>query len=215
MAKTLLQIRSMVRQHIDEIDATDLWTNSELDDYINRGQRWLLSELLKTDPTYRLKNVTDTMVIGTSKYSFPSDMYGAKVSGIFVYTSAVATRYDLKNKSPELISKMQPYSGLPRFYVLFKDSFVVGPKPDAAYTYEIWYVADTTDLSAESDVTTFDDKEVDIVGMWAAMRALRNKGYDNSADQVLAEISIELSQLAYHITPDTSLAVGYESLDDF
>jgi len=94
MSKTLAQIRAKTRYLIDEIEDSSpvTWTNAELLEYINGGQRFLLSELMRTNPDYCLARATRSTTASQAAYLTPVDMFGSKFRGMWAYVTSAALR---------------------------------------------------------------------------------------------------------------------------
>ncbi len=213
MSKTLAQIRAITRRFIDETEDTSptTWTNAELNAYINDGQMFLLSEMMRTNPDYSLSRATSATVAAQAAYAPPADLYGSKLRGMWVYNTSAGHRYEVQYKSNDTIMALQSQSGFPAYYSLINDGIVLAPVPDGAYTLEMWYTAKPADLASDSETTWFKDEEVESVAAWAAVKALNRINRDSSGvakilDAVLAQVKANISQ-------DDNLAIDCEPMD--
>jgi hypothetical protein len=211
--KTLAQIRAKVRYLIDETNDTTpvTWQNAELTEYINDGQIFVLSEMVKVNPDYSLARATASMVASQSAYVMPADLFANKFRGIWRYSPTAGPRVELKYASNDTIMALQHILGAPAYYTFIDPSLVLGPVPDAVYTMEMWYTARPTTLSGDGDNCWFKDEEVAAVEAWAAIKALNR--IDRDATKVIKILDSVLSQIKANITPDDNLTMEYAPLD--
>lgn len=210
MATTLSEIRTLVRRYI--IDTGSLtWQNTELDSYINDGGRYLLSEMLKVNADYMLVRATATTVVAQEEYVVPSNMYSNKFRGLWVYSSSASSRYEIRHRSVDYIMAQQNLTGMPRSYTTLRNIYLLAPVPDSTYTLELWYTALPATLSADGDECTFNDEEVDVVALWASIRAKTARGLDLGKLPDLLKVAV--AKVATDIVPDDNLSVEIIPMD--
>lgn len=213
MSKTLAQIRAITRRFIDETDDTTpvTWTNAELNAYINDGQKFLFSEIVKTNPDYAVARSTASTVANQNGYTLPADMFGGKFRGMWAYSASTANRTEVQYKSNDTVMGLQHITGYPQYYAIIDGGIVLAPVPDGIYTLEIWYSASPTVLSTDADNCWFKDEEVEAVAAWAAIKALTRIGRDES--KVSKILDIVLGQIKGNVTQDDNLSIDADPLD--
>lgn len=100
------------------------------------------------------RNSTATSGPGNRYLAMPSDFL-APLSLAVIDASGVRTF--LLNKDVNFINEVYPAvgQGVPKHYALFdEDTFILGPIPDAAYTFELHYAYQPGSLTAAGDTNT-------------------------------------------------------------
>jgi len=186
MAKTLLQIRDLVRSYLDEPSANAAdWTDTELNVLINSYYHRVYSSVIDVFEDYSPLSVsTSDTVAGQQEYSLPTDFlkvrraeinYDISNSGsTFAKALPVtmdAVRKDLANENTLLTIK--------RGAVYYLRANVIGfiPIPDKAgdEAIKLWYYPLQSDLTADSDTIDlpYADRDFLLIVWGAASEALR------------------------------------------
>jgi hypothetical protein len=213
MSKTLLQIRTKTRLLIDEIEDVSpvTWQNSELLEYINDGQQFLLSEMMRSNPDYNLTRATRVTAANQNAYLLPADLYGNKFRGIWAYSSSKSGRTEVQYKSNDTIMRYQHINGYPAYYTIVEGAFILSPVPDGVYTLEMWYAARPTELSADIDTCRFKDEEVDAISTFAAIAALER--IDRDSTKLQKGLDLLMSEIKANTLPDDNMTIDYDPLD--
>jgi len=211
MSTNLLYARdTLVRRYLSDTGKIT-WGDTELNAYINDGCRYLLSVMLKVNGDYMLTRATASTVAAQADYGIPSNMYSNKFKGLWVYSSSSDVRQEIKYRSSHEIMSMQHLSGLPRFYAILRNIYILAPIPDAVYTLELWYTGLPSTLSDDTDEITFNDEEIDAIALWAAIRA------KNARELALGELpgllNMAVNLVKSNIVQDDKLTVNYTPLD--
>ena len=213
MSKTLVQLRTKVRLLIDETEDTApvTWSNAELLGYINDGQRFLLSEMMRTNPDYNLTRSTRSTTANQNAYLTPADMFGNKFRGMWAYTAAKSNRTEVQYKGNDTIQAYQHIVGYPAYYTIVEGAFILSPVPDSVYTIEMWYAARPTDLSADTDTCRFKDEEVNAICYYAAIKALDR--IDRDSSKITKMLSMDIEEIKANTLIDDNIAIDYQPLD--
>ena len=165
MALTWAQIKTLARQNVSDVDATNpIWSDTNLTLICENFQSDLASFLrfprATSDPI--------TMVLDQDDYALPTDWLST--IRIFIYTGSTYTA-KLKYKSEDEISEIDPNwrnatSGSPRYYFIANDITVsatlsrklfIYPPPDAANVKTMLhiYVKVPTAIAADTNIPIF------------------------------------------------------------
>lgn len=136
----LIDIKTRVRQIVGDVGANQ-FSDATLVGWINDGIREcaVVNQLLQ-------KRATSTLTVGTTDYTLPTDilkLYTIVVSGSRIDVLSLA-QWQKQNYDPS-------ETGLPVMAYVWAGKYTVWPKPDQAYTVEIDYIYDPTDLVDVTD----------------------------------------------------------------
>jgi hypothetical protein len=163
-----------------------------------------MSEVLKVNKNYMAIRATTPTIADQADYATPSDLYGNKFLGLWYQNGTAGTRTEIRYASTDEVMSTQSETGEPEVYCTVKDSFILGPVPDAAYTLTLWYPVSPTALSSDTDQTVFNNEETVIVETWAAIKALDRYGMPGT-DRLSANLQVVLSQLHRNLIPGETL----------
>lgn len=198
LTQTREEMRNAVRKFTNTQGTTALLRhpNADLNDYLNRGLSRLRYLLSQANPDQRyLSSSSSATTDGTSVYSLPSD-FGFLISVDIVANGAKTwlTSYEMHER-PTLTSADQPNSGIPFCYRLRAGNIEFLPEPGGAYTYTLWYVPHTTELSADASVLDTVNRLDDYVVAYASrFIATKDKNWD-----LLGECKALMSELTEEI----------------
>lgn len=158
MAKTLANIRTLVRANLDEISEAD-WSNDDLDSVINSRYQRVYANAVTVYEDYKVSTDTDDFEADTQEYSLPTDLFKLR---------RVEVNYDVSN-SNSIAQKAYPVNmdavrtrlaesnlgtSILRNPVYYIHGTTIGflPIPTSAGTAAIkyWYIPVITDLSSDS-----------------------------------------------------------------
>jgi hypothetical protein len=201
LTQTREQIRDAVRKFANVQGATALLRhpNADLNDYINRGLSRLRFLLTQANPDQRyLSSTSASTVDGTTVYSLPAD-FSFLISADIVANGAKTwlTSYEMHERAA-LTSADQPASGIPFCYRLRGGNIEFLPEPGGAYTYTLWYVPHTTELSADASVVDTVNRLDDYIVAYAArFVATKDKNWDllGECKALMAELTSEIEVL--------------------
>jgi hypothetical protein len=201
LTQTRENMRDAVRRFTNTQGTTALLRhpNADLNDYINRGLSRLRYLLTQANPDQRyLSSTSASTSDGTSVYSLPSD-FGFLISVDITANGAKTwlTSYEMHER-PALTSADQPTSGIPFCYRLRGGNIELLPEPGGAYTYTLWYVPHTTELSADASVLDTVNRLDDYVVAYASrFVATKDKNWDllNECKALMAELTSEIEVL--------------------
>lgn len=169
VASTLSDLRAGVRSILEEPNAVN-FTDTEINRWINDGQRVLCS-MLSDDVLYGVTSeTTQSVVVNQREYVLPADFFRlvqCKVNGRYCdkVTLADLRAYDGDNTQKTSTTRS------PAVYV-FNGRFGVLPTPgsaQSAYEIELWYVREPDVLAAdtnESALPTETHELMELYGAW-------------------------------------------------
>lgn len=152
---TLLQIRDMVKQYLDDPSSV-LFTEAQYNAHINESYRSCFAFLNKVKSTFGRKDATGTLSAGTSTLAFPTDFLSVYKFGT---RDAVGDEYNWmeyvdyeKYGEPSTDDE----TGEPvKFTIDFLNSrFTIYPTTDQAYLYKLIYrrkLIATDEMSADGN----------------------------------------------------------------
>ncbi len=181
MATSLSSLRSRTRYFIDETSSSGVtWLSAELNQYINDSQRWLWSELCKTDDSLGLREATATLVQAQTDYNYPSDILGRNIRSLYCYTTSSDPYMKVEKGSyEEVVAEGTTQTERPYKYCCMDGYFKVGPPPDASgYTLKIAYTRQPTEMTSDTDNMDSDDEYAALIACHAALLALTRTGAD-------------------------------------
>ena len=145
MSYTLSTLQTAIKDYLETDETT---FNNNLNNFIKNTEEKILKSI-QLD-VFR-KNVTGTGTSGTTYLSTPSD-YLASNSLAIIDSDNVYTYLQLKHVS--FIRDFTPDSdttGVPKYYAEFdEDTFILAPKPNSNYSFELHYTARPASLTAGS-----------------------------------------------------------------
>lgn len=184
MATPLSSLRSKTRYFLDEIAAAGVtWLSAELNGCINDSERWLWSELCKTDDSFGLREGTATLVQAQTDYNYPSDILGRNIRSLHTYTTGTDPYSPVRKGSyEEVIAEGTTQNEYPAKYCCMDGYFKIGPPPDASgYTLRIAYTRQPTAMTQDTDNMDSDDEYAALIACQAALLALTRTGGDKSS----------------------------------
>lgn len=178
---TLTTFLTRVREQLDEPIAR-FWTDANLTTWINDA----LKDIARKTESIQSYNTSVSAVVGTNKYSFPTDLI--RVHRIeFVPTGSTIT-YTLEPKTQDEMDRVwggfQSSSGYPQYYMIWgypggsstmEHKFQVYPVPSATGTFNLYYYRIPTDLTSGSDVAQIPNGWDDLVVYYVCYRALQKR----------------------------------------
>lgn len=182
LTQTREQMRDAVRKFTNTQGTSALLRHphADINDYLNRAWSRLRYRLNQANPDQRfLASDSDVTSDGTSLYSLPSD-FGFLISVDIVAngTKSWLTSYEMHERA-SLTSADQPSSGIPFCYRLRAGNIEFLPEPGGEYTYTLWYVPHTSELSADASVIDTVNRLDDFVIAYASrFVATKDKNWD-------------------------------------
>ena len=201
LTQTREQMRDALRRYTNTQGASALLRhpNADLNEYLLRGLSRLRYRLTQANPDLRyLASSSAATSDGTSVYGLPSD-FGFLISVDIVAngTKTWPTSYEMHERA-NLTSADQPSSGIPFCYRLRGGNVELLPEPGGAYTYTLWYVPHTSELSADASVIDTVNRLDDYVIAYAGrFIATKDKNWDllGECKSLMAELEEEIAVL--------------------
>jgi hypothetical protein len=169
---TLSQLRAHTRRKLAEQTAsTSFWSDTDLDDFINRAYEQVISEaeLLQCDSTA-------TSVAGQQQYSVPSD--ALRILRIYFQGRdgplEPKTLSEMDLGDPAWPTKVCAAGEVPTTYVVRSNLFHLVPAPaEAGKTITVWAIQAPADLAADGDTPLIAKGYHEAIAVGAAIRALK------------------------------------------
>lgn len=183
----LSQIRDLARSKADE-QTTNFIGDSELNNYINQGQRHIFTKIVQRFENYFITKGTAlnggliTTVINQMSYDLPSDLH--KFVRVEHRRSGSTDDNEWRKLATLNIAsdRLDDYFPLREGYTPGFGYFVAGnqihikPVPTQAYEVRIWYVPNCTALSVDTDTPVIPEMYHELISEYAAMQCLRKSG---------------------------------------
>jgi len=182
------QIRSLVREYLNEPVAA-LWTDANLNLHINTAVRKSTDMIKNLSRNHFTTRATFQTVSGQEYYQLPANCKDIKIVTIVSTDGVEIPIFHATWPNPFKWTDPAIGPGVGVFAPgdLVQTVWIVGasirlvPIPGAAFTMRLYFEARVNDLTADSDVPTFDEDYHDMAAKWAAMEA-RVKNQQSSAD---------------------------------
>jgi len=202
----LSDLRTAARQRADE-EATGFISNSELNGYINQGQKHCYAQMVQRFEMYFVIPGTVsnggqfTTVSGQQLYAMPSGYHKL----IRVEMRAASSnddrdfyRLDKVNIANYDFSARYPYQSQGSFeYGYFLAGNKIGLRPipqDTSNTIRVWYVPTTTLLADDADIPEIPEMYHELIAEYAAIKCLSKSG-EGIYQEKWAEFTLELKNL--------------------
>lgn len=169
------ELRNLVRSHLNEPEPV-FWTDAELNTHINVGVR-KAHALIKSMSRYHFTTrVTFQTVAGTEYYNLPNN---AKDIRLVTTVTSDGMELPLNHMympnpfpwAPALTLESNTNGEPPTSYMIVGKTIRLVPIPTSAYTIRLYYEARLVNLTADSDVPTFEEDYHDLAAVWAAILA--------------------------------------------
>lgn len=202
MARTLLQLRTAVRQRADMENSTFI-SDSELNDYINASAAELHDILTTTFEDYFLTSQIVTVASGTNSIPLPYDLL--KLKGLdYQYDSSprwmTVRPFVWAERNDTTPDRRMPLRYGPfRTYRVGPSEIFLLPESDASGTYRIWYLQTYLPLMIDSSVYLVPQYWDEYVIVDAAMKCLIKEESDVST---LAAMKGALMQRILNAAPN-------------
>lgn len=152
--KTLLQLRTSVRQRCDMENSSDFISDSELNGYINASYAELYDILVSRFEDYYTTTTSSTVSSGSYSFSVPADFY--KIRGVdrlisgTEYYSLSGFNFSERNSYNNSVT-FNNFNQINVQYRLIGSTIELTPQGSAPGTYKLWYIPTYTELSDDTD----------------------------------------------------------------
>lgn len=209
------EIRTLVREHINETGAAGFWSDATLNTHINTANKKLNATIAALDEDFFTVSATFSTAAATKSYFLPSDFrfmrrlerYNASDPNDIVKLDEI--RFPRTEMGGEW-----PFgaNGEPRRYVLRGNQVDLYPIPDAVYTLRIYYDQRQEVFSSDSDTPTSPADFHEMIAMYAAILAkMKNPNEDSSTLATLYSDMEDLliSTIVGRKSADGQTVIGY------
>lgn len=153
MSQNLGQLRTLTLSWLDDLNGT-YFTPAQVNVWLNNAQRELQKRLIDKGENYYVERLTGTMVVGTDTYTLPTDFKKShKLEVVVPGTSGVTEqRRILAPVTYVQIDAVGQTSGFPVAVCFKRNSMILRPIPDQAYTMYLHQSYQVADMVSDSDV---------------------------------------------------------------
>jgi hypothetical protein len=222
----LAALRASARSKADE-EATGFIDNTELDRFINQGQRYVYGYLVKEYQDFFITKGTSgnggliSVTANDNEYSLPTTMYKL-------------VRVERRNAND---SNENSWRKLPRLnlgndqindfypvregrdqgfgYFIAGNNLYLRPVPSSGFDLRLWFIPRAVDLSLTTDTPTLPEEYHELIAEFACIQMLRKSGegiYKESMDQFQIEMK-NLTDTAIHRNFEPEQMVVSDDLD--
>ena len=213
MSLTLLQLRTAVRDNIEEASA-GYWSDAELTRKINSAYERLWMKIMQLRKNFFHATDEKTFTVGTNTVTLIDNFYRAKRFRIIsAGEDSIIFRYK-DSSSPEFIElqRSDVTVALPSeflFDILGQNTLIVAPIPRVALTFKYDYYKIVTRLSADGDTFEIIDPFISWVEHEATSMLLAKgpvgayKHWQDRAASEWIDLLLTLDTIKQDMTPDT------------
>lgn len=202
LTQTLLQLRTSVRKMADAAGTSALVRHPDADvnDYINRGLGAVFRLLSMSLPDQRFLATTSiTTSQGISLYTLPADFdHLISIDITANGTKSWVMGYEM-HEHASLTDPAATYTGIPFTYRLRGASIDLLPTPGNAYTVNLWYVPNASQLASDGatwdTISRLDDY---VIAFAVKLIAVRDKKFElaNECRLQMKELEDEIRAIA-------------------